>query len=204
MLYPETIPIHSKDVVTRKDSTGRLLFQVRTDEMHFISEDAFTLFSLCDGSRTIAQIEAILIPAQPGLAPHEVRAKIEQFIESRDLERSLKFYREIFDWPKVVDVPVYAEFELPDGLRLGLYGCEGFGRNTGQNPFVIPEGEVTTTEIYFRTDDVPSLIDRLEAAGARLLNRLTLRDWGDEAAYFADPDGNVLVVARSVDITETV
>ena len=22
------------------------------------------------------------------------------------------------------------------------------------------------------------------------------RDWGDEAAYFADPDGNVLVVAR--------
>jgi catechol 2,3-dioxygenase-like lactoylglutathione lyase family enzyme len=116
----------------------------------------------------------------------------------RDLEQSLKFYREVFDWPQVVDVPVYAEFALPDGLRLGLYEREGFGRNTGQTPYAVPEGELTTTEIYFRTPDVPTLIDRLEAADARLLNPLRLRDWGDEAAYFADPDGNVLVVARSV------
>jgi len=38
----------------------------------------------------------------------------------------------------------------------------------------------------------------LEAAGARLLSAAAPRDWGDEAAYFADPDGNVLVVARPV------
>jgi hypothetical protein len=29
-----------------------------------------------------------------------------------------------------------------------------------------------------------------------MLSPLALRDWGDEAAYFSDPDGHVVVVAR--------
>lgn len=113
-----------------------------------------------------------------------------------NITKSLKFYREAFGWPQQVDVPVYAEFELPGGLRLGLYEREGFGRNTGQLPFSTPEGEITGTEIYFHTDDLPALVARLEAAGARSLGPLTLRDWGEEAIYFVDPDGNVLVAAR--------
>jgi uncharacterized glyoxalase superfamily protein PhnB len=40
------------------------------------------------------------------------------------------------------------------------------------------------------------MVERLHSAGARALSPLGPRDWGDEAAYFADPDGNVLVVAR--------
>ena len=30
------------------------------------------------------------------------------------------------------------------------------------------------------------------------LSPLAPRDWGDEAAYFADPDGVVIAVARSI------
>ena len=52
--------------------------------------------------------------------------------------------------------------------------------------------------LYLRVDDLPAAVDALEAAGARLLSAAAPRDWGDEAAYFADPDGNVLVVARPV------
>lgn len=113
-----------------------------------------------------------------------------------DLDRSLKFYREVFGWPQLVDAPVYAEFELPGGLRLGLYEREGFGRNTGQAPAAVPQGSLAATEIYFHAEDVHALIARLEAAGARPLSPLAVRDWNDEAAYFADPDGNVLVAAR--------
>ena len=90
----------------------------------------------------------------------------------KDLERSLAFYREVFGWPQIVDAPVYAEFELPGGLRLGLYEREGFGRNTGQAPFAAPEGELAGTEIYFHTEDVHALVARLEAAGARPLSPL--------------------------------
>jgi catechol-2,3-dioxygenase len=35
----------------------------------------------------------------------------------------------------------------------------------------------------------------LECAGARRLSPRQQRGWGDEAAYFADPDGNVFAVA---------
>jgi catechol 2,3-dioxygenase-like lactoylglutathione lyase family enzyme len=113
-----------------------------------------------------------------------------------DLSRSSKFYRDVFGWPQTVDVPVYAEFESPGGLRLGLYLRERFGINTGQVPLAIPEGQLASAEIYIYTDDVITLLSRLEAAGARPLSSFALRDWGDEAAYFADPDGNVIVVAR--------
>ena len=36
----------------------------------------------------------------------------------------------------------------------------------------------------------------LKSAGARELSALATRAWGDVAAYFADLDGNVLVLAQ--------
>jgi predicted enzyme related to lactoylglutathione lyase len=114
----------------------------------------------------------------------------------RDLPRALSFYRHVFDWPILVQVPVYAEFRLPDGQRLGLYDREGFGRNTGQTASTAAEGQTASTELYFYAEDVSDLCSRLEAAGARILSPLAARTWGDEAAYYADPDGNVIAVAR--------
>jgi catechol 2,3-dioxygenase-like lactoylglutathione lyase family enzyme len=115
-----------------------------------------------------------------------------------DLPRAVGFYVQGFGWEKVVNVPVYVEFALPGGMRLGLYQREGFGRNTGKIPAHVPAGELAPTEIYFHVDDIGSAIDRLRRAGARELSPLSRRDWGDEAAYFADPDGNVVVLARSL------
>jgi len=113
-----------------------------------------------------------------------------------NLERAARFYAGAFGWRQVVDAPVYAELELPGGLRLGLYEREAFGRNTGRVPARTPPGELAPTELYFHVDDLADAIARLERAGARPLSARAPRDWGDEAAYFADPDGNVVVVAR--------
>ncbi|MBI3205356.1 MAG: VOC family protein [Myxococcales bacterium] len=112
-----------------------------------------------------------------------------------DLERAKRFYAEAFGWPRTVEVPVYVEHELPGGMRLGLYERVAFGSNTGQVPARIADGALAPTELYFYADDVPAAIARLSAAGARELSALSLRPWGDRAAYFADPDGNVLVIA---------
>jgi catechol 2,3-dioxygenase-like lactoylglutathione lyase family enzyme len=112
-----------------------------------------------------------------------------------DLQKSVDFYRRAFGWETEVEVPVYVEFKLPGGNFLGVYVREAFGRNTGQVPFEIPPGELSGTEIYLRVTDLPRAVGRLESAGARLLSAAAARDWGDTAAYYADPDGNVLVVA---------
>ena len=113
-----------------------------------------------------------------------------------DVPRAAAFYDRAFGWPRLVDVPVYVELSLPGGMRLGLYDRRGFGRNTGQVPCAIAPNALAPTELYLHTDDIAGAVSRIKDAGARELSPLAPRDWGDEAAYFADPDGNVLVLAR--------
>jgi catechol 2,3-dioxygenase-like lactoylglutathione lyase family enzyme len=115
-----------------------------------------------------------------------------------DLPRATAFWREALELEPRVQVPVYVELELPGGMGLGLYEREGFGRNTGQVPMRAEPGQLQPTELYFRCDDLEGAIARLERLGARCLSARAPRDWGDEAAYFADPDGNVVVVARAL------
>ena len=114
-----------------------------------------------------------------------------------DLAKSTRFYRDSFNWAVRVDVPVYVEFSLPDGRGLGLYKREAYAKNTGISPAAVSPPGITGTEIYLHCDDVEETIDRLHSANARMLSPLSSRGWGDDAAYFSDPDGNVVVVART-------
>jgi uncharacterized protein len=114
-----------------------------------------------------------------------------------DLARSRRFYEQVFAWPVQVDAPVYVELAMPGGHCIGLYQRQASARNLGgQVPTPTPPGELSTTELYLHVDDVAASVERLRAAGARLLSPCAPRDWGDDAAYFADPDGNIVVVAR--------
>jgi len=113
-----------------------------------------------------------------------------------DLAFAVRFYRDAFGWDQVVDTPSYAEFKHPEGQRLGLYQRDGFALNVGRAPHLLPAGALAPTELYFYADDLDAALNRLAAAGAKPLSPLAPRDWGDEAAYFEDPCGNVLVLAR--------
>lgn len=116
-----------------------------------------------------------------------------------DLARSASFYHTAFGWDRTVDESRYVEFALPAGMRLGLYDRESFARNTGAAPPIPGENSTTSTELYLHVDDVDSAVRRVVAAGARLLSGAENRPWGDVAAYLADPDGNVVVVAKQLD-----
>jgi uncharacterized protein len=113
-----------------------------------------------------------------------------------DLPRSVAFYRAGFGYSPKVETPVYVELTLPDGRGLGLYQRDGYARNTGCPAQRVGDGAVGGVELYFHCPDLEGSIARLRDAGAGELSPLALRDWGDEAAYFSDPDGNVLVIAR--------
>jgi predicted enzyme related to lactoylglutathione lyase len=129
------------------------------------------------------------------MAKPEVRHVLTIIAVTRFRE-SVDFYQAAFGWDMPVETPAYVELALPGGQRFGIYEREGFGRNIGRAPAEIAEGETAPIELYFHTDDLAAAIDRLTSAGARVLSPLAVRPWGDEAAYFADPSGNVLVLAR--------
>lgn len=113
-----------------------------------------------------------------------------------DLERAVRFHTLAFGWHITVRAAVYIELALPDGMRLGLYQRSGFERNTGMPASDCPPGHTTGTELYLYVDDIEVASARLTGLGALCLSPQSLRPWGEQAAYFRDPDGNVVVLAR--------
>lgn len=116
----------------------------------------------------------------------------------QDLALSKRFYQDVFGWDIKLEVPVLVSFKLTDNYELMLYEREAFGRNTGQTPELVSKNSISNTELYFHVEDLEGIIEKLEKAGARKLSELSPRDWGDDVAYYADPDGNVLAIARPI------
>ena len=114
----------------------------------------------------------------------------------RELARARRFYDGAFGWAVAVDAPVYVEYALPDGMRLGLYLRDGFVKNTDAPATPRLAGHTTATELYLLVDDLDDAIARLDGQGATCRSPRAPRPWGDTAAYYEDPDGNVVVVAR--------
>lgn len=114
-----------------------------------------------------------------------------------DLGRALDFYESAFGWPRNdrIDFANYVEFVPPDGGTVGLYERNGFATEVGAEPVDISDGQVAPAYVYVRVGDVRAAVAKLEQAGGRPLSPLSRRAWGEEAAWFADPDGNVIAVA---------
>jgi catechol 2,3-dioxygenase-like lactoylglutathione lyase family enzyme len=115
-----------------------------------------------------------------------------------DVERSYEFYRDVFGWMSHLEWPgEYTELVVTDEDRLGLYRRDGWAVTAGAEPADL-NGRVSPAYLYVRVDDLDETIARLKKAGARPLSPRSERNWGEEAAYFADPDGNVVAVARKL------
>lgn len=113
-----------------------------------------------------------------------------------DLARARVFYERVLGAEAVVEAPSYVELSTPSSLRLGLYRRDGFAANTrarlAEPP---PPGATTSTEIYAETEDFAATRAAILAHGGAELSPLALRGWGEDVAYFRDPDGNVLAIA---------
>ena len=128
---------------------------------------------------------------------HEAR-HVLTILAVGDLERAARFYRAAFGWPLLAETPVYVELAAPGGQRVGLYTRERFAATAGGSPARVAPAAVAPAELYLHVTDLEAAIGRVVAAGGRPLSPRAPRDWGDEAAYFADPDGTVLALARPI------
>ena len=120
-----------------------------------------------------------------------------------DLARSLDFYERAFGWPRneQIDYENYVELLPPNGGSLGLYERDGYAALVGAEPAEIPEGLVSPAYLYVRVEDVEEAVRSIEAAGGRPLGELAPRSWGETAAWFSDPDGNVVAVAQPAPVS---
>ncbi len=114
---------------------------------------------------------------------------------SRDLERSVAFYRDVLGGSHTAtfDPPGLAFFDI-GGVRLMLDAIPGAINHEG-------------SPLYFRVDDLEGAVAALREAGVEieqepaLTHRDEAGDFGPQGpeewmAFFRDPDGNILAFAE--------
>ena len=114
-----------------------------------------------------------------------------------DQARSTAFYSELLGREPVLNVPGMTEFELAEGLKLGLMPESGIARIiSGPMPHPSTAAGVPRCELYLLVKDIEEATFAAERAHAVLVNAAADRDWGDRVVYYADPDGHVIALAQ--------
>ena len=110
----------------------------------------------------------------------------------KDIERSKKFYRDLFGLEMVLDND--GNMVLTEGLVLQKekYWKEFLGRD------IIPENNAS--ELYFEESDMEGFAERLEKhyPEVKYVNKLMTHSWGQKVICFYDPDGNLIEVGTPV------
>ena len=106
----------------------------------------------------------------------------------KDIERSRKFYKDVFGLELVLDND--GNMILTEGLVLqdetiwkGLLGADVVPRNNA-------------CELYFEERDLEAFVEKLEQLypEVQYVNRLMTHSWGQMVVRFYDPDGNLIEV----------
>lgn len=109
-----------------------------------------------------------------------------------DIERSIKFYREIFGLEVVLD---------QDGNVIMTEGLVLQDAKIWKN-FLEKDlhSRNNMTELYFEERDIEGFVERLDNSGFEIeyVNKLMTHSWGQTVVRFYDPDGNLIEVGTPV------
>lgn len=114
----------------------------------------------------------------------------------RDLERSVRFYRDGLGFPMMDSPPEVAFFPL-NGSWLALFGRDALAEDAG----LAPEGDgfrcIALAHNVHSNAEVDALMHLAEQAGATITRPAEKAPWGGYRGYFADPDGHLWEVAHN-------
>ena len=110
----------------------------------------------------------------------------------RDIERSRKYYHDLFDLEMILDND--GNMILTEGLV--LQDAKIWKNFLGKE--IIPENN--SCELYFEEKDLEGFIRKLEELYPETVyvNRLMTHTWGQTVVRFYDPDGNLIEVGTPV------
>lgn len=110
----------------------------------------------------------------------------------KDIDKSLKFYHDVFGFELIVDND--GNMILTDGLVLQ---AESYWKEFLQRDV---EWKNNSCELYFETSDVEAFVEKLEKLypETEFINRLMTHSWGQKVTRFYDPDGNLIEVGTPV------
>ena len=125
--------------------------------------------------------------------------KVLFIIYVEDQVRSKMFYENILYLKPILDVPGMTEFELNDYTNLGIMPEKGIAKILGNKvPDPATANGIPRCEIYLFVDDPQKAYLNAIKNDATPINDTKPYDWGDEVAYCADFDGNIIAFAKTI------
>jgi len=122
-----------------------------------------------------------------------------------DLERSLKFYQEGLELPtegivgKEFEHGAVAFFDLQPGLKLALWHRKDIAYDTSIEQTPPSPSEFTIGHNVGSKEEVESVMEQAERAGATITVQPHDTFWGGYSGYFQDPDGHLWEVVWNPD-----
>jgi len=107
-------------------------------------------------------------------------------------DEMLAFYRDTLDMKIKLQMESYVEFEHP-GIRFAISTHDVMQKATGHASYA-EERRGQSLELAFRIatpEEVDSAFNELMEKGATSVTSPADMPWGQRAAFFADPDGNI-------------
>jgi lactoylglutathione lyase len=127
----------------------------------------------------------------------ELRAPDYVVVVVDDLERGLRFYRDVLGLPLAHRSGPYAQFATGT-TRVSLYERAAMGETLGR-ALVAPDPAAPAFELGFKVDDCDRAYQQLVGLGAEPAVVPTDRPWGQRTAYVRDPDGHLLELAQDLE-----
>ena len=118
-----------------------------------------------------------------------------------DLERSLRFYHDRLNLPtkKIIgrefEHGAVAFFDLQHGLKLALWPRKDLAWDAGITRTAPSPTDLSIGHNVGSREEVDSVMDQAEKAGAKIIKKAGKTFWGGYAGYFQDPDGHLWEVA---------
>jgi catechol 2,3-dioxygenase-like lactoylglutathione lyase family enzyme len=107
-----------------------------------------------------------------------------------DIARSRQFYERLLNQKVKYDFGVDVAFEGDFTIHLkSHYQC----LLGGAARYPVTQ-KVHNGELYFETDEIESVCQRLQAAGVEFIDTIQEQPWGQRAMRLYDPDGHIIEV----------
>jgi hypothetical protein len=125
--------------------------------------------------------------------------KLLFIIYVKDQNKSKDFYKNILVIQPVLDVPGMTEFQLNVFTKIGIMPETGIAKILGNKvPNPANANGIPKCELYLFVDNPQQSYVNAVNNSAIPINETKAYDWGDEVAYCADTDGNIIAFARTL------
>lgn len=128
-----------------------------------------------------------------------MKMQVEMILYVANQAKSRAFYAFLLQIEPCLDVPGMTEFMITENLKLGLMPENGIANILQPHtPHPASGNGIPRCELYLLLENIEPYIERMYSLNTKQISPLETRDWGHDVAYFSDPDGHIIALARTI------